>query len=100
MSRQKLFFSITTFMIFFLVNSYSSNAQKSKPVIIGYVGGFRANIIEPSSIDAKALSHINYAFVDVKDNRAWLHNEKTDTINFRKLNELKKINFDLKIMIS
>jgi chitinase len=84
----------------FLLASFHSSAQKTKPVIIGYVGGFRGNILEPSSIDAKGLSHINYAFVDVKDNRAWLHNEKTDTVNFRKLNELKSINPDLKIIIS
>lgn len=75
-------------------------AQKNKPVIIGYVGGYNGNIVQTEKIDAKGLSHINYAFVDIKDNRAWLHNEKTDTVNFRKLNELKKINPKLKIMIS
>lgn len=74
--------------------------KKPKPVIIGYVGGYNGNIVETSKIEAQRLSHINYAFVDVKDNRAWLHNEKTDTVNFRNLNELKKINPDLKILIS
>ncbi len=72
---------------------------KSKPVIIGYVGGFRG-LIATDSIDVWRLSHINYAFVDIKDNRAWLHNEATDTINLRKLSELKKINPELKILIS
>lgn len=100
MTHHKLFFSIALCTIFILVSSHSLTAQKAKPVIIGYVGGFRANVIEPSSIDAKGLSHINYAFVDIKDNRAWLRNEKTDTVNFRKLNELKNINPDLKIIIS
>lgn len=71
-----------------------------KPVIIGYVGGYNGNLVEINKIDPKRLSHINYAFVDIKDNLAWLHNEKTDTVNFRKLNELKEINSDLKIMIS
>ena len=100
MNHQKLFLPVCLCTIFFL-STYSSTAQKkTKPVIIGYVGGFRGNIIEPTSIDAKALSHINYAFVDIKDNRAWLHNEKNDTVNFRKLNELKNINSDLKIIIS
>jgi len=98
MNNQKLF-SIIFYWIFFLTNA-SSIAQKNKPVIIGYVGGFRQNIIETSAINAKGLSHINYAFVDIKDNRAWLHNEKTDTVNFRLLNELKNINPDLKILIS
>ena len=72
---------------------------KQKPVIIGYVGGFRG-LIATDSIDVWRLSHINYAFVDIKDNRAWLHNEATDTINLRKLSELKKINPELKILIS
>src|SRR6185436_7559502 len=72
---------------------------KTKPVIIGYVGGYRG-LIATDSIDVWRLSHINYAFVDIKDNRAWLHNEATDTINLRKLSELKKINLALKILIS
>jgi len=73
--------------------------SKTKPVIIGYVGGFRG-LIATDSIDVWRLSHINYAFIDIKDNRAWLHNEATDTVNLRKLSELKKINPDLKILIS
>ena len=73
--------------------------SKTKPVIIGYVGGFRG-LISTDSIDVWHLSHINYAFIDIKDNRAWLHNETTDTINLRKLSELKKINPALKILIS
>ena len=48
----------------------------------------------------KNSSIINYAFVDIKNNRAWLHNEVTDTVNFRELTELKKINPQLKILIS
>jgi len=73
--------------------------NKTKPVIIGYVGGFRG-LIATDSIDVWRLSHINYAFVDIKDNRAWLHNEATDTVNLRKLSELKKKNPGLKILIS
>ena len=76
MNNYKSFFSIVICVICILLNAHSSSAQKNKHVIIGCVGGFRQNIIEPSSIDAKGLSHINYAFVDIKDNRAWLHNEK------------------------
>jgi chitinase len=71
----------------------------NKPVIIGYVPGFRGELDE-KTISAKKLTHINYAFVDVKDSMAWLTNIETDTINFRKLNYLKKDNPDLKIIIS
>ena len=75
------------------------STKKRKPVIIGYVGGYRG-LIRTDSIDVWRLSHINYAFVDIKDNRAWLHNEATDTVNLRKLSELKKINPELKVLIS
>lgn len=85
----------------FLTSGFSSLGQKKhKPVIIGYVGGFRGNIVNTDSIAANKLSHINYAFVDIKDNRAWLHHEATDTVNLRRLNELKRVNPDLKILIS
>lgn len=70
-----------------------------KPVIIGYVAGYNGEI-DISRIDATKLTHINYAFVDIKDNKAWLHNEATDTINFRKLNLLKQKNPSLQVLIS
>ena len=38
--------------------------SKRKPVIIGYVGGYRG-LIATDSIDVWRLSHINYAFIDV-----------------------------------
>jgi chitinase len=72
---------------------------ENKPVIIGYVPGFRGEL-DHKTINANKLTHINYAFVDVKDSMAWLTNIATDTINFRKLNYLKKDNPDLKILIS
>lgn len=71
---------------------------QDKPVIIGYVGGYKGLITV--NVSPQKLSVINYAFVDVKDNRAWLHRQATDTINFRKLNELKKQNPALKVVIS
>lgn len=73
-------------------------AAQKKPVIIGYVVGYRGLI--HVKVSPQKLSIINYAFVDVKDNRAWLHHEATDTLNFRMLNELKKQNPDLKVVIS
>jgi chitinase len=76
------------------------NAQERKNFIVnGYVGGYRGQV-NVADIDAKKLSHINYAFVNVKDSAAFLTNLKTDSTNFRKLNELKKINPELKILIS
>lgn len=78
---------------------HSQTKGTTKPVVIGYVGGYRG-LVNTAIIDVKKLTHINYAFVDVKDNRAWLTNEKTDTTNFRTLNLLKEQNPALKILIS
>jgi chitinase len=75
-----------------------TKAQSTK-VIIGYVGGYKG-LVKTELIKAKQLTHINYAFVDIRNNRAWLHREATDTINFRHLNLLKKDNPALKILIS
>jgi len=79
--------------------SGKNTAEQRKPVIIGYVGGFRG-LVDVSKIAARKLTHINYAFVDVQHNRAVLTNEKTDTVNLRLLNTLKEKNRDLKILIS
>lgn len=68
-------------------------------VIIGYAPGFRGEL-DLSQIDANKVTHINYAFVNVHDSIAVLTNFTTDTLNFRKLNELKRLNPRLKIIIS
>ncbi|RAJ10932.1 chitinase [Chitinophaga skermanii] len=73
--------------------------KPSPKVVIGYVGGYRG-LVDASIIDASKLSIINYAFVNIKDGEAFLTNEKTDTVNFRTLSALKKINPSLKIVIS
>lgn len=85
-----------------LVFAYPRNPEvnsKTRPVVIGYVGGFHG-LLKTERIEAGKLTHINYAFVNIKDGKAFLSNEKTDSTNFRKLNLLKKINPDLKILIS
>jgi chitinase len=85
-----------------LLACYSMFAQKAKkaaPVVIGYVGGYKG-IVNTAIINARQLTHINYAFVNVKDQQAYLSNERTDTVNFRKLNLLKEQNPALRILIS
>jgi chitinase len=71
----------------------------TKKVIIGYVGGYKG-LADLSKIEAQKLTHINYAFVNVKSNRAFLNREATDTLNLQNLNKLKLKNPDLKILIS
>ncbi|MHA4806524.1 glycosyl hydrolase family 18 protein [Flavitalea flava] len=77
----------------------SYKISQKKLAVIAYVGGFRG-LVATDSIDVSKLTHINYAFIDIKDNQAWLHNEGTDTINLRRLVALKSQNPSLKILIS
>jgi len=94
------FFNTLLTTLFFTCMFIHSNAQEKKKFIVnGYVGGYRG-LVNAEEIDAQKLTHINYAFVNVKDSAAFLTNLKTDSTNFRLLNGLKKINPDLKIMIS
>src|ERR1700744_1253073 len=84
----------------FLSGIARAQAQKhGKYAIIGYVGGYRG-LIDTTMVNAAKLTVVNYAFVDVQHNRAWLTNRKTDTINFRYLTSLRKKNPGLKIVIS
>ena len=73
--------------------------KAQQKVIIGYVGGYNG-LAKTNVIEAKKLTIINYAFVNIKNNRAWLSREATDTINLRHLTLLKKQNPALKVLIS
>jgi chitinase len=68
--------------------------------VIGYVAGWKN--IDPKKIPAEKLTHINYAFADVF-NGIVTHLEgkkEQDSLNFTKLQELKKRNPNLKILVS
>jgi len=93
------FIGMLVFLCSFSKKAKKPIADNKHQVIIGYVGGYRG-IIRTDSIDVSRLTHINYAFVDIKDNRAWLHNGKSDEINLTKLAALKAKNPKLKILIS
>lgn len=69
-------------------------------VVIAYVGGYRGNIVNMDSVAVEKLTHINYAFVNIKNGEAFLQNERTDTVNLRNLVGAKKRNPDLKVLIS
>lgn len=99
--RKTLIASILLLFVVFVSCSGKKEEEKKSAgrVIIAYVVGFRG-LVDIDKISPDKITHINYAFVDVKDGKAFLTNEATDTVNFRKLNELKKQNTDLKILIS
>lgn len=97
----KISHSINKIFFLLIVASFLLAMKKDahKPVVIGYVTGYNG-LIDASQIAAEKLTHINYAFVNVKDNRAFLQNLKTDTINFERLNTLKLKNPKLQLLIS
>lgn len=87
-------------LLFILTLNYVGNAQHhQKYFIVGYVGAF-GQPIDVNAIDAKKMTHINYAFVNCIDSMAVFDNPKNDTTNLKLLNGLKKINPDLKVLIS
>lgn len=92
----QIFFVLVSLALFIAMKKAD---KKQRPVVIGYVTGFNG-LVDASQISAEKLTHINYAFVNVKDNRAFLQNLKNDTANFNRLNTLKLRNPDLKILIS
>ncbi len=86
-------------IILSLVNFAFGRPPRRRYVVIAYVGGFRG-LLNADSIQVEKLTHINYAFVDIRDGKAWLHNEHNDTTNFRRLTAARGRNPALRILIS
>lgn len=70
--------------------------------IVGYYAAWAAySGITPDKLDATKLTHINYAFANIgSDLKIALGYPDVDVFNIMKLNELKKINPDLKTLIA
>ncbi|HWT73903.1 MAG TPA: glycosyl hydrolase family 18 protein [Mobilitalea sp.] len=70
--------------------------------IVGYYAAWAAySGFTPDSVDATKLTHINYAFANIgSDLKITLGYPDIDLSNFTKLNALKKINPNLKAIIS
>src|SRR5580692_5389605 len=91
--------SLSIFLVFV---SFAFRVPPRKPgsfVVIAYVGGFRG-LVNADSVEVEKLTHINYAFVDIRDGQAWLHNERKDTVNLRRLAGTRIRNPALRILIS
>jgi chitinase len=78
--------------------SKTTAAGPAKPVIIAYVFP-RNEVIVPSEIAAGKLTHINYAFADVKDGRM-VEGFARDAENFALLADLRRQHPHLQILIS
>lgn len=76
--------------------------EESGKKIIGYYPAWKSySGFTPDKLDASKLTHINYAFAYIgQDNKIKPGYPDKDPENFKKLNELKKVNPDLKILIS
>lgn len=96
---------ITCILVLLLIfsgctNQPSISSLKTKPdrYIIGYV--FPGNrILNADEVAAEKLSHINYAFANIKDGQI-IEGFQNDAENFSVLNSLKDKNPNLKILIS
>lgn len=81
-----------------------SDAKNEKKYhIVAYVAGYRN--FDFSTIDVSRLTHINYAFVNIKDGEVIFDTTKIDgksltPLDLDKLNELKKTNPALQILVS
>lgn len=98
MKRIKQLFALII-VVMVLMAAKRNTTANVKPVVIGYVTGY-SGLINPDQINAQNLTHINYAFVNVKNNQAYLDNAKRDSTNFVRLNSLKQKNPSLQILIS
>ncbi|HSB14880.1 MAG TPA: glycosyl hydrolase family 18 protein, partial [Bryobacteraceae bacterium] len=74
------------------------SASPRKAVIIGYLFP-RNELIVPSEIAADKLTHINYAFADVRNGRI-VEGFARDTENFQQLADLRREHPHLQILIS
>jgi len=82
-------------------HSFSTPAKK-KYNVVAYVAGYRN--FDFSTIRADKITHINYAFVNVVDGQVHfdtsIDNTPLKKDDIAKLNTLKKINPDLKVLVS
>jgi chitinase len=93
-------FAFISLMTLFFNCSKLNTTQKDKIEdlkIIGYVAGYEN--YDPALVDAKKLTHINYAFANIVDGEPKFE-LTTDSVKISKLIALKKSNPKLKILYS
>ena len=95
-----LFFSFSVFSACSSCEKKPSinNTSPYGKIIVAYVHGWEDNWGENFE-KAKQITHINYAFANIKDGRV-IEGGDTDTETLIKLNTLKQVNKELKILIS
>ncbi len=73
-------------------------AKDSSKVIIAYIF-VKDRVMQPEEVAAEQLTHINYAFANIKDGLI-VEGFKNDAENYRILNSLKVRNPHLKVLVS
>lgn len=85
------------------VNNDQPEAKKENYRVVGYVAGYRD--FDFSKIDAKKLTHINYAFANVINGEVMFDTTDIDNTtlkddDLKALQKLKEVNPELKILVS
>ncbi len=89
-------------IIIIVFNITQTNQEVKAKKIVGYYAAWSSHSgFSPEKIDAEKLTHINYAFANIgSDLKITLGFPDVDEKNIKQLNSLKKINPELKILIS
>lgn len=106
--KSLVYFLCFSFAVSFMACQVASTKKaetksKHKYNVVAYVAGYRN--FDFATIDASRLTHINYAFVNIKDGEVVFDTTKIDgkaltTNDLDKLNDLKKANPELQILAS
>jgi chitinase len=90
-------------VLLIIMTSCTGRHDTEKYRIVGYIAGFRN--FDFTTVDAAKLTHINYAFANIIDGEvsfdtARIDNTLRNSDDIRKLLDLKKVNRDLKVLVS
>ncbi|MCX2680092.1 glycoside hydrolase family 18 protein [Galbibacter sp. EGI 63066] len=84
--------------IFLLIYALGHSQDQKTYTIVGYVYSGHINNTA-DSIAVEKLTHINYAFANIKDGKI-IEGHSKDSLRLAKINTMKSINPDLKLLVS
>lgn len=108
--KQIFFYSILIFTGLFLFSGCSSKQKEKAEIqtekeymVVAYVAGYRD--FDFSTIDVSGITHINYAFANIRDGEVVFDTTKIDGVvpnagDVEELNSLKKNKPNLKVLVS
>jgi chitinase len=84
-------------MLFVQCASFPNDAQANQKVIVGYVAGWTP--INMNEVNLQPLTHVNYAFANIRDGKVVLERE-ADSTNLAQLLTSRALHPNVKILIS